>query len=944
MNRQQALEEVGKALGVLTFQVGQENLSGMFSKNRIIEDILLPVFAILFSAPGLHNLNATGSNNAHLDLGDDSTHLGIQVTTENSAQKITQTLTGVVRDGLCDDYHRIVIFILNARRTRYTRKTKQAWSRICRRKLAFDPERDIVELPTLLSQIAGLRFNELLNVRNMIAQTVIGEEYVDVLSLVQEISTRHLSYEKKTLRYIPGVFIETRETKQVCRSFCHPILFLQRSVECARRVNLASWNDFFAKSGLLSLDFPELEDVPAGTTIVDAETIAKNNWLSYAPLLEMVKEYKHGGTRRLPSPDATPAQLAFYEMNSHVLTNEFQMGVKYDVEDIREDFESSAKRILLITGAAGQGKTNLFCDLFENFLLKHEIPCAFVSGRTLSITDAEHLDNALRVVLFGNKVKSLEDGIELLSREALRLNKPFVLMIDGLSEHRNIATFSQQLELIASKLLEYPGIRFLLSCRTEFFGDRFSNLLDGLLRDDVMFLRSTERRLEDAEREELVSVYFEHFSVKGKRVARQVREVLTKDMLLLRFFCEAYGGLGKDAKYEQPDIRTLYRDELFELYLAQKLKKASAFLQSIRTAPSPVPPLRPLQKVLDCCADYMLKKGEFVGVPFSVIGKDLEQALYVLLDEELIIRKDTSVDPGNPAAESVNFTFDELRDYVIANFVIEHIYPTGKETLWKTLELLSPQRSPIEGVQRFLFYASRKPASRAFHAAYQEHEWYASVYPQEVFNIDQKYLEPKDLERVESLLVKLDWQAERVAGHLAVRWDPTEWPVLHLGVLNRVVLSLGSSAYEALIESALGHPRFGERPLAGEFRGLAEQLAKRLNSSECSLRCRELFRLLILLLPVGTDSWWTSPSLVALEALLPKSITEITEELMAFPDGKFPNHRRLRWRAFFRVMEIRPDGRILMAARQAIANLELNQHGVKMELERFLDRFGRTGK
>jgi hypothetical protein len=99
MTRQQVLEEIGKALAVLTHQVEQENLSGMFSKNRIIEDILLPVFAILFSAPGLHNLNSVGSNNAHLDLGDDTTHLGIQVTAENSAEKITKTLTGVVRDG-----------------------------------------------------------------------------------------------------------------------------------------------------------------------------------------------------------------------------------------------------------------------------------------------------------------------------------------------------------------------------------------------------------------------------------------------------------------------------------------------------------------------------------------------------------------------------------------------------------------------------------------------------------------------------------------------------------------------------------------------------------------------------------------------------------------------------------------------------------------------------
>ena len=41
-----------------------------------------------------------------------------------------------------------------------------------------------------------------------------------------------------------------------------------------------------------------------------------------------------------PLPDATPRQLAFYAMNAHVLTNEFQY-IKSSIDDIREDFESS---------------------------------------------------------------------------------------------------------------------------------------------------------------------------------------------------------------------------------------------------------------------------------------------------------------------------------------------------------------------------------------------------------------------------------------------------------------------------------------------------------------------------------------------------------------------------------------------------------------------------
>jgi len=135
------------------------------------------------------------------------------------------------------------------------------------------------------------------------------------------------------------------------------------------------------------------------------------------------------------------------------------------------------------------------------------------------------------------------------------------MMIDGLNEHRNIAAFSQQLEYVVDSLLAYPGVRLLFSCRTEFFQDRFSNLMDGALKSHVMLCRAIETRLADEEREELVSVYFDYFEVDANKVVAHVRENLTKDMLLLRIFCETYGARGNNGDYVQPEIRHFYRDD-----------------------------------------------------------------------------------------------------------------------------------------------------------------------------------------------------------------------------------------------------------------------------------------------------------------------------------------------------------------------------------------------
>ena len=112
MNRIEALEKINRALAVLTHETRAENLAGFFSKNRLIEDLLLPVFRVVLSAPRLQNLNQRGRTSPYIDLADERTQLAIQVTTERSATKITETLTNFISNRYQRRYKRLVFFIL----------------------------------------------------------------------------------------------------------------------------------------------------------------------------------------------------------------------------------------------------------------------------------------------------------------------------------------------------------------------------------------------------------------------------------------------------------------------------------------------------------------------------------------------------------------------------------------------------------------------------------------------------------------------------------------------------------------------------------------------------------------------------------------------------------------------------------------------------------------
>lgn len=180
MNQAEAIEEISKALSHLTYQVAQENFAGFFSKNSLLEDLLLPALAIVLQTPALRNLNAMGHTNAFLDLGDDEARVGVQVTTEDDAAKVTKTLEGVLNSKLYDKYDRIVIFILRAVRPRFAKKTKDAWTAAYGTNLAFIPERDIISLPQLLSLIKARPFSEITKIQELFSHTgsTAGQPYL----------------------------------------------------------------------------------------------------------------------------------------------------------------------------------------------------------------------------------------------------------------------------------------------------------------------------------------------------------------------------------------------------------------------------------------------------------------------------------------------------------------------------------------------------------------------------------------------------------------------------------------------------------------------------------------------------------------------------------------------------------------------------------------------
>lgn len=938
MNQADAIEQISKALSNFTYQVAQENFAGFYSKNRLAEDLLLPAFSLILPAPSLRNLNGPGQNNAYLDLGDDETRVGIQITSEHGAAKITKTLQGVLDAKLYERYDRVIIFMLQTTRPNFVKKKRDGWKTMCSAKFKFVPDRDIIVLPQLLSLITAKPYSEIMKIRELFAHSIFGEEHVDVLGFASRLTNNHLAYEKRTARYIPGVFVETRETKQLCRCFCHPVLFFRRSVEIADKLNLRSWNSFLDRAGLAPLPIPDFGSVSYEPTLAGVQAASSKVCQGLEPIRKVLKSYKDRAQRTEVSETIPASKRPFFEENRHVLVNEMQ-AIPYYLKDIEEELQLAEKRVFLLTGRAGQGKTNLLCDLVENFLLKHEIPCAFLSARELGLKQHNDLAQTICDHIFAKKIATLEEAAELLSREALRLQKPFILVIDGLNEHRDIKLFGQQLEMVVDLLLQYPGIKCLFSCRSEFFGQRFSKIINGHLRPVIFVCEATERRLEEEERSELVDVYFEFFSVDRNRVADRICETLAKDMLLLRFFCEVYGSRGKANDYIQPNVGHFYREELFESYLKGKLQTAEVFLQSVTNTISPISENQKLMRVLEICAEQMVSKWEFGNVPIDVIPPDLQEALYSLLDEELIIRRDAST-PESEAMpdEAINFTFDEFRDFMLSQYLVHKLFPRSQTDFIGIISKTDPEREqPTEGLKRFLFYAARKKKNIAFGMFYRSQQWYSDVYDREVFNLDVRSLVVEDGDAIRKRLgLGPDYETMQIARALAYRWNRDYWPVLNLGLLLDHVEQVGPSAYNDLISKAIGVRDFRHsESIATAFCSFVTEHIQDIKSSFPIYE--DVVRFLILLLPVESTYILSSPAYDVLVRVIEQRPEETTTMLLNFLHLPFEEHRPFVWRLLYEAMLNRPDERILATSAAAL-NETQSQKSLK-EIKRIRQTF-----
>lgn len=615
-----------------------------------------------------------------------------------------------------------------------------------------------------------------------------GSKYKKISTALDKITQIVITKEKTSKKYIPNIFIESNEIKEKLRYFCEPSLFFPKITEEANREIRTS----FILQVLDQLHYPHNTKPPLklrSKKLPDKklkraiETYIKNLDDKETLLEIFLPEHEVGIKPELLKNIPT----AYSHIYQYVYANlQFYSSYKRAINQAREDISLLSSKFLILASKAGHGKTNLLCDFTDNFLLRKKHKCIYLPAREFNnMATDDQIEQQITKIIFSDSDIQFSDIQRLLTYDK-KIDFLFIL-IDGINEHKDIGLFSTALEQFANRC-SGQKIKMILTCRSEYFDERFANLLQ---IQDLSKIDMDEwkyiNQIPKVHSSELISRYFSEFKIKMNSgdVDSDIEKIFFEDKLLLRIFCEAYEN-EKPAAY----LDNLYKLEIFYKYYEKK--------KSI---------IKGLDKCLDEISSLMVGQEKFSNIPLSTLTNDTQQVIEKTAYENVIIRKDIVLQPGVAFGkfEVINFVYDEFRDFIIASIIINKWRDENKQAQDLIRKFTMPKSEISEGLQRYLcLWAIRNNQNDLFDFLSQ-FSWFNIIFIESVFDSPEKFLTETIAKRLQYLFLHDATSALHLIFHLSRRIDFRIYPLVNLDLILSVFDNFSTEDFDRILSTPLNH-------------------------------------------------------------------------------------------------------------------------------------------
>ena len=692
MTRQELLQRSSTLLGRFSYDVKVANSMGLFDINTVAEDFLIPIFAIAFNCPDLCNQNRIQMNFPAVDLGCKTSRTSIQITSDSSSNKVLETLEKFESHGLGSDFDRLYVYVITERQKSYTsQKLAVAMNSLS---IEFDPSSDILDFQDLAKMLSELTNEQLEHINDHLekefTKTDANLQFRSNLEAFLAVSQQKIEEEKRTKKYIPSVFVEISETKEEMRYFANPMFFYRKIDDDLRRIDLTHFNELLgmAKIEPVAGNFREIATLEAPKSLSELRA----RLVQQSTALEAIQKhvspfswYGDSAERFAPSGDL-PGYWEVFRISIQSNGN----GVFRSVEEVSKKIGIAQAKIFLVTGMAGQGKTNFLCDLIENQFRAFEVPTIFIPARSLNdYPGPNRILSYIRNNRFAPNAPDLHDLFTLLNNVAEECQKPFVITIDGINEVGDLDGFVSELRVFLEALCQYDFVKIAITCRNEFFDHKFARVFEPQFSVHLYRVKDLRSEMSDNNKSRLLGAYLRHFQITAS-FSRNATEFLENDFILLRIFCELHEG--KKIGYV-PDI---YKGDIFEGYLTKKINEFRTPLKQ-----------KALNSLYKICT-RMLDKENFSQIPVEGFDDPERQIIEQLIGEDIILRREVpSTGLASLGIENISFTYDELRDFLLAYYTVAELAESQPAQVVTIFEKI-PEWPIYEGFFRYVYVLARK--------------------------------------------------------------------------------------------------------------------------------------------------------------------------------------------------------------------------------------------
>ncbi len=467
----------------------------------------------------------------------------------------------------------------------------------------------------------------------------------------------------KNGKYIRGLFVELNDTKELTRYFLYGYKWKNRIIK--------DYNTLFDDE-----NGRHLTKIYKNYNIrlrLRRTTSIDKICSSIDELIALLKKIEK---REIATPEEYKETATLFEVYGNRYVEKLQK--------LKNKVEFARKRYIILTGSAGNGKTNLLCSLAELVMSTGKI-CIFINTKEVS----QNIDLYLEEKLMGFGRKYFKVYWWIQNFICVLLRKKIYIIIDAVNEDES-KKFVESLPDFINNTMRSSNVKTIISCRSEYFDLKYRNILVDNV-DEVAFCYDImKEQYSIVAKERMYENYKKAFNFSGT-VSSEVKEKLYKQLLLMRMFFEVN-------RNSNATVINLNKYEIFQRYIDSVMKDAKQECDIF------------LCKVVE----QMCKLQVYSAVYLSPILKENQMSCTIrdFVDESILLSRKLVLHPNSiieTHEEEIYFVFDEMRDYCVARYVLNNLCadagnPVEKRVIAFLDKLVAEKSVCAEGVINYIYW------------------------------------------------------------------------------------------------------------------------------------------------------------------------------------------------------------------------------------------------